>query len=210
VIKILVVDDHLIIRRGLKQIVGDTDDIIVADEASSGLEALDKALKNDYDVILLDLTLPDVNGLDILKQLKTRKPGVPVLVLSMHPEEHYALRALKLGASGYLTKRSASEELVAAIRKSSLGKKYISPSVAEKLALYVEADTEKPLYQTLSNREYQVMYMIASGKTVKEIAAELSLSPRTVSTYRLRILQKMQISNIAELIRYVIENNLLY
>jgi len=207
-IKIFVADDHAIVRQGLKQIVADTHDIIVAGEASDGHEVLDKVLKNNYDVVLLDITMPGRSGLDILSELKSRKSELPVLVLSIHPEEQYAVRALKAGAAGYLTKESASEELVAAIRKVSLGGKYVSPYLAEKLAFDLETGAEEPLHQTLSDREYQVMCMIASGKTVKEIAEELLLSAKTVSTYRTRILQKMQMKNTAELIRYAIENRL--
>jgi len=209
VIRILVADDHLVVRKGLKQIVADTSDIIVTDEADSGREVLNKALKGKYDLVLLDIAMPDMNGLDILKQLKTQSPELPVLILSIYPEEQYAIRALKSGASGYLTKGSASEELVAAIRKVALGGKYVSSSLAEKLAAYLDASAEKPLHQTLSNREYQVLCMIASGMTKKEIAAKLSLSPGTVATYRFRLLQKMQMNNIAELIRYAVENRLL-
>jgi two-component system invasion response regulator UvrY len=207
-IKIFVADDHAIVRQGLKQIVADTHDIVVAGEASGGHEVLDKVLKNNYDVVLLDITMPGRSGLDILSELKSRKPGLPILVLSIHPEEQYAVRALKAGAAGYLTKGSASEELVAAIRKVSRGGKYISPYLAEKLAFDLETGAEEPLHQTLSDREYQVMCMIASGKTVKEIAEELLLSAKTVSTYRTRILLKMQMKNTAELIRYTLENRL--
>jgi two-component system invasion response regulator UvrY len=208
-IKTFVADDHVIVRQGLKQIVADTHDIVVAGEASDGYEVLDKVLRNDYDVVLLDITMPGRSGLDILSELKSRKPKLPVLVLSIHPEEQYATRVLKAGAAGYLTKASASEELVAAIRKVSVGGKYVSPYLAEKLAFDLESGAEEPLHQTLSDREYQVMCMIASGKTVKEIAEELSLSAKTISTYRTRILVKMQMKKTAELIRYAIENRLL-
>jgi two-component system invasion response regulator UvrY len=207
-IKIFVADDHAVVRQGLKQIVADTHDIVVAGEASDGHEVLNKVLKNNYDVVLLDITMPGRSGLDILTELKSRKPKLPILVLSIHPEEQYAVRALKAGAAGYLTKGSASGELVAAIRKVSLGGKYVTPPLAEKLAFDLETGAEEPAHQTLSDREYQVMCMIALGKTVKDISGELSLSPKTVSTYRTRILLKMQMKNTAELIRYAIENRL--
>ena len=208
-IKILVADDHAVVRQGLKQIVADTNDIVVAGEASNGHEALDKILKNDYDVVVLDITMPGRSGLDILTELKSHKLDTPVLVLSMHPESQYAVRVLKVGAAGYLTKESASEELVAAIRKVSLGHKYVSSSLAEKLAFDLETGAEKPLHQVLSDREYRVMCMLASGKTTREIANELMLSTKTVSTYRARVLQKMQIKNNSELIRYALEHGLL-
>jgi DNA-binding NarL/FixJ family response regulator len=205
-IKVLVADDHAIVREGLKLIVADTHDIIVADEACNGQEALRKALKGDCDVVLLDITMPDRSGLDVLKELKNQRPELHILVLSMHPEEQYAVRTLKAGASGYLTKESAPDELLTAIRKVSLGGKYVSSLLSEKLAFDLEAGATKPLHQALSDREYQVMCMIAQGKTVKEIAEELLLSVKTVSTYRSRILRKMQMKSNAELIRYAIEN----
>ena len=208
-IRIFVADDHAIVRQGLKQIVADTPDIVVADEASSGQEVLNKVLENDYDLVLLDITMPDRSGLDVLKELKSQRPELHILVLSIHPEEQYAVRVLKAGASGYLTKESAPDELIAAIRKVALGGKYISSSLAEKLAFDLEAGAEKPLHQTLSDREYQVMCMIASGKTIKEIAEESLLGTKTVHTYRSRILRKMKMKNNAELIRYAIENGLL-
>lgn len=208
-IKILVADDHAIVREGLKQIVADAPDMVVTDEASTGQEALSKALQNDYSVILLDITMPNRSGFDILKELKSQKPELPVLILSMHPEEQYAVRALKAGASGYLTKESAPNELITAILKVSSGGKYISSSLAEKLAFELETGTQEPLHRALSDREYQVMCLIASGKTVKEIAGELLLSVYTISTYRARVLQKMRLKNNAELVRYTIENHLL-
>ncbi len=207
-IKILIADDHAIVREGLKQIVAETPNIVVADEASNAQEALDKIWKNDYDVVVLDISMPGRNGLDVLKQLKSERPKLPVLILSMHPESQYAVRVLKAGASGYLTKDSAPDELIAAIRQISLGRKYITSSLSEKLAFDLEIDAEKPLHETLSDREHQVMCMIASGKTVTAIAEELSLSVKTISTYRSRILQKMKMKNNAELTRYAIQNRL--
>ena len=207
-IKILIADDHAIVREGLKQIVAETADIVIADEASSGHEVLDKVWNNEYDVVVLDISMPGRDGVDILKQLKSQTPRLPVLVLSMHPEEQYAVRVLKAGAAGYLTKESAPDELITAIRRISTGRKYVSSSLAEKLAFDLESDTEKPLHETLSDREYQVMCMIASGRRVQEIAAELSLSAKTVSTYRSRIMKKMKKKNNAELMHYAIKHGL--
>ena len=207
-IKIFIADDHEIVREGLKQIVGDTSNMLIAGEASNGHEVLNKVLKNDYDVVVLDISMPGINGLDVLKQIKSQKPKLPILVLTMHPEEQYAVRVLRAGASGYLTKESASDELITAIRKVSTGRKYVSSSLAEKLAFGLEFDSEKPLHETLSDREYQVMCMIASAKTVKEIAEELFLSAKTISTYRTRILEKMNMKNNAELTHYAIKHGL--
>ena len=207
-IKILIADDHAIVREGLKQIVAETVDMVVADEATSGHEVLKKIWDNEYDVVILDISMPGRDGVDILKQLKGQKPHLPILVLSMHPEEQYAVRVLKAGAAGYMTKESAPDELITAIRKVSTGRKYVSSSLAEKLAFDLERDAEKPLHETLSDREYQVMCMIASGKRVQEIAEQLCLSVKTVSTYRARILEKMKMKSNAELMRYAIKHGL--
>jgi len=207
-IRILVADDHPIVRKGLKQIIEETSDIIVEDEAGNGYEVLEKIQKNNFDVVLLDISMPGKNGLDVLKQIKTIKSNLPVLILSMHPEEQYAIRVLKAGASGYLTKESAPEELVKAIRKVANRGKYVSSSLAERLVFDL-SDGNKMAHETLSDREFQVMCMIASGKTVSVIADELSLSVKTVSTYRARILDKMRLKNNAELTRYAFENNLI-
>lgn len=207
-IKIFIADDHAIVREGLKQIVAETTDMAVTDEADTGHEVLEKVSENDYDVLVLDITMPGLNGLDALKQLRTQRPDLPVLVLSIHPEEQYAVRVLRAGASGYLTKESAPDELISAIRKVSMGGKYVTPSLAEKLASDLVADGKKPLHETLSDREYQVLCMIASGKTVTEIAGELFLSEKTISTYRSRILEKMKMKTNAELIHYAIKHGL--
>jgi two-component system, NarL family, invasion response regulator UvrY len=207
-LRVLIADDHPVFRRGLKQIIDDTPDMFVADEAIDGWEALHKATIGDYDVVLLDISLPFKNGLDVLSQLKAARPMLPVLMLSMHPEEQYAVRALKTGASGYLTKESAPEEMLSAIRKVSRGGKYVSASLAESLASMLQGDDERLPHESLSNREYQVMCLIASGKSVSEIAQELSLSVKTVSTYRARILKKLRMTNNAELIRYAAKNEL--
>lgn len=207
-IKILIADDHPVVRKGLKEIIEEIPDMAVRGEASTGQETLEKVRKGDFDIVVLDISMPGGNGLDILKQLKSEKPEISVLVLSMYPEEQYAVRVLRAGASGYLTKESAPEELIAAIRKAAKGGKYISSSLAEKLAFGLEIDAERPLHETLSDREYQVMRMIASGKTVKEIGEELFLSVKTISTYRSRILEKMKMRTNAELTHYALKHGL--
>ena len=208
-VKILIADDHPIVRAGIKQILADTPDMVVADEACNGQEVLNLIKKNNYDVILLDISMPGRSGLEILKDLKKEKPKIPVLILSIYPEEQYAIRALRAGAAGYLTKSSAPNELVAAVRKISGGSRYITAVLAEKLASYIDVDLKKPLHETLSDREYQVMLMIAAGKTVTEIADELCLSVKTISTYRRHILGKMYLKNNSEIDRYALQNNLL-
>jgi DNA-binding NarL/FixJ family response regulator len=207
-IKILIADDHAIVREGIKQILAEIPDKVSTDEAINGQEVIQKVWDNNYDMVLLDISMPGRSGLDILKQLKSDKPALKILILSMHPEEQYAIRALKAGASGYLTKESTPLELTEAIRKVSMGKKYVSSSLAETLASHLETTVEKPLHETLSNREFEVMCMIASGKTVKEVADELSLSVKTISTYRTRILEKMNMKNNAQITHYTIQNNL--
>ena len=207
-IKLLIADDHTVVREGLKQIVSDTSNIVVADEASNGQEVLDKVWKNDYDVVLLDISMPGRSGLDTLEELKRTKPRLPVLVLSIYPEEQYAIRVLKSGASGYLTKGSAPNELIEAIQKVSSGGKYVSAFLAEKLAFNLETDSELKPHETLSNREFQTLCLIGSGKTVKAIAEELSLSVKTISTYRERILEKMKMKTNSELTYYAIKNGL--
>jgi len=208
-IKILIADDHTIVREGLKQILAETSDIAVSGEASNGQEALKKARSQHYDVILLDISLPGISGLDVLKQIKSLKPDLPVLMLSMYPEEQYAVRTLRAGASGYLTKESASFELIRAIREVAKGKKYITISLAEKIAVSWEICGDRPLHEALSDREYQVLCLIASGKTVKEISRMLSLSDKTVSTHRSRLLKKMDMRNSAQLILYAIKHKLI-
>jgi two-component system, NarL family, invasion response regulator UvrY len=206
-VRILIADDHPIYRRGLLQILTDVPDMFAVDEAGSGEEALGKVWDNNYDLVLLDISMPGRGGLDALKVLKSHRPKLPVLVISMHPEEQYAVRALRAGADGYVNKESAWYELVKAIQKVLEGGKYVSALVAEKLATNM-SDVDKPLQEILSDREYQVFLMIASGKTVGAIADELSLSVKTVSTHRVRILEKMKFKNNAELIHYAIANNL--
>jgi two-component system, NarL family, invasion response regulator UvrY len=208
-IKILIADDHAVVRQGLKQILGEIPDMTLVGEATNGLEVLEKARATDWDVMVLDIALPGRSGFDILLELRAEKPNQPILVLSMHAEDQYALRVLKAGASGYLTKESVPEELIHAIRKVVEGGKYISPALAEKLADEIGAPSDRPLHESLSDREFQVMRLIASGRTVTQIAEVLSLSAKTVSTYRARILQKMNLKTNAELIHYAIRHQLI-
>lgn len=207
-IRILIADDHPVVRKGLKEIIEDNSDMVVVGEASNGQEVLEEALKKKFDLIVLDISMPGRSGLEVLKQLKRERPELSVLILSIHPEEHYALRVLKAGASGYLTKESVPDELIKAIRRISTGRKYVSSTLAEKLASDLENGAERPAYEKLSDREYEVMCLIASGKTIKEIAEEFYLSAKTISTYRSRILEKMKMRNNAELTHYAIKYNL--
>jgi two-component system invasion response regulator UvrY len=208
VIDVLIADDHPIVREGLKQIVADASDIAIKGEASDGDKVLEKVRGGGWDVLVLDLTMPGLSGLDLIKQLRIEFPKLPILVLSMHPEDQYAVRLLRAGASGYLTKDAAADQLVAAIRKVVGGGRYVSPTLAEKLVFDLTAKTDGPIHEALSNREFQVLCLIASGRTVTEIAEELVLSVKTISTYRSRILGKMDMSSNAELTRYAIRNNL--
>jgi two-component system, NarL family, invasion response regulator UvrY len=207
-IRVLVADDHAIVRRGLKLILEEEFHNIQFGEASDGQQALDLVWKQDWDIVILDITFAGRSGLDILKELKQVRPKLPVLVLSMHPEDQFAVRVLKSGASGYMTKENVAEELVKAIKKVLAGGKYVSVSLAEELAVRLETDDEKPLYEKLSDREYQVLCLIASGKTVKQISEKLSLSIKTISTYRTRILEKLRMQTNAELTHYALKNQL--
>jgi two-component system invasion response regulator UvrY len=206
--KILIADDHAIFREGLRQILEDVPDIGAIEEASRGQEVLDKLAKADYDLLLLDIAMPGMSGLDLLKQLKNEKKKIRVLVLSMYPEEQYALRAIKAGASGYITKASASEELIDAIGKIFSGGKYVSASIMERLLFDFDKEQDDKLHERLSDREYQVLCMIGSGKSVSEIAQELSLSVKTVSTHRGHILEKMQMKTNAELTNYALKSGI--
>jgi DNA-binding NarL/FixJ family response regulator len=208
IIKILVVDDHSIVREGLKQILADNLEMVVAGEASSGQEAIQKVRAGSYDMVVMDISLPDRNGLEVLEQVKISYPKLPILILSMHAEEQYATRAFKAGASGYLTKESASDQLIFAIQKVAQGGKYVSPSLAEKLVFELVKDSQKPLHEVLSDRELQVLCLFASGKTLTEVSQTLCVSVKTISTHRARILEKMGMRNNAELIRYAIQNKL--
>lgn len=207
-IRVLIADDHAILRRGLADIISETKDMQVCGEAENGAQAVRLAREQRVDVVLLDITMPDRNGLDTLKQLKKEKPKLAVLMLSMHPEETYALRAIKAGASGYLNKASAPALLVTAIRQVASGRRYISPAVAEALAGTIADGPDRAPHATLSDREYETMRLIASGKTLTQIAAEMSLSVKTVSVYRARLLQKMQLKNNSELTHYALKNQL--
>jgi DNA-binding NarL/FixJ family response regulator len=206
--RILIADDHPIFRAGLKEILGKEKEVELIGEADNGHKALELVRKQRWDAVLLDLTMPGKDGLEVLQQVRREQPKLPVLVLSAHPEDQLALRLLKAGAAGYLTKDKAPEVLLHAVRKILRGEKYVSESLAEKAVLNLVSETRKPLYETLSNREYQVMRMIASGRTIKEIGKELFLSARTVSTYRIRVLEKMNMKTNSDLIRYALENKL--
>jgi two-component system invasion response regulator UvrY len=207
-IRVFVADDHAVVRRGVLQILEDVPDIVVAGEAGSGRETLRGVQAADPDVLLLDIAMPEGGGLEVLAQVRSLRPELRVLFLSMYPEKQYAIRALRAGAAGYLTKESAPEELVAAIRKAAQGGTYVSQSLAEKLAGEVKGEAPKEPHEALSDREYQVVRLLAAGKTVGEIAAELSLSIKTVSTYRARILEKLGLKSTAEIIRYAFEQGL--
>jgi len=207
-IRVVVVDDHAVVREGLKRIISENPGMAVTGEAGDGHEALKLIRGGACDVVLLDITMPNKSGLDVLKELHTEVPRLPVLVLSMHSEDQYAVRVLRAGAAGYLTKESAPAKLVQAIRKVVRGGKYVSPSLAEKLVSDLGTDTERPPHEVLSDREYQVLCLIASGKTVSEIGAELALSVKTISTYRVRILEKLRMKNNAEITRYAIKERL--
>lgn len=206
--RILVADDHAVVRRGLRQILAEFHESIEVDEAGDGEEAISKAHDNQYGMVLLDISMPGRSGLDVLKELKARWPHLPVLMLSIHPEEEYAVRAIRAGASGYLMKESAPDELLLAIRKVLCGGKYVSASLAERLAFRPSPEGSSP-HQALSNREFQVFRLVTSGKAMKEIAGELSLSVKTVSTYRTRILEKMNMKTNTDLIRYALRTRLL-
>ncbi len=207
-IRVLIADDHAIVREGLKQILADTRDIVVAGHAENGSDAIHLVRDKACDVLLLDISMPDRNGIDVLKQLRKEAPKLAVLMLSMHREDQYAIRSLKAGAAGYLNKQSAPAELVNAIRQVASGRKYVSAALAQELANQIGDDHEAPPHEALSDREYQTLVMIASGKTVGDIAAELRLSVKTISMYRSRLLQKMKLRHNAELTHYAIKNRL--
>jgi DNA-binding NarL/FixJ family response regulator len=206
--RILLADDHEVVRKGLMKVLTETFQPVEVEEARNGQEAVSKVLKSRYDLVVLDIKMPGKSGLDALKEIKQHQPKLPVVILSMHPEDQLAVRAIRAGASGYLTKECAGDELVLAIRKALKGEKYISGSLAQILAGELDSDSEKPPHETLSDREYQVMVMIASGKPVGAIARELCLSVKTISSYRTNILLKTKMKNNAEITHYAIRNNL--
>ncbi len=207
-IKILIVDDHAIVREGLKQILEGVPGMAVTGEAGTGAEALKAIESQHWDVVVLDISLPNASGLDVLKQIKAQHPQIAVLVLTIHPEEQYAVRALQTGESGYLTKGAAPEELAAAIKKVARGGRYVSAALAEKLAFDLRPEVMAAPHEALSDREFQVLCLLGSGKSVTEIAGLLHLSKKTISTYRRHILEKMGMQSNADLIRYAIENRL--
>ena len=207
-IKILVVDDHALIRKGIKQLLEDNHDVQVAGEAESGIQAINMMRKNHFDLVLLDIALPDKHGMDVLKQLKSERPDIKIIVLSMYPEDQYGVRALKAGAMGYINKQSAPEKLVGAIRHVISGKKYISETLAEQLLNNLIGESQELLHQSLSNREYQTLCLMSSGKSLTEISEIMLISPKTVSVYRARMLEKMGFRNNAEAIHYAIAHQL--
>jgi DNA-binding NarL/FixJ family response regulator len=207
-IRIVVADDHTIVREGLKQLLSATPELSVVGEAQNGQEVLERIRGIEFEVLLLDMSMPGKSGIELIKQVHSEKPKLRVLVLSMHEEEQYAVRAIKAGAAGYLTKDSASSQLVSAIRKVATGGAFITESVAQQLALGAMPHTEGPPHSALSDREFQVFRELVSGKAVSEIASELNLSVKTVSTHKARIMQKMNMNNPAELIRYAIHHRL--
>jgi two-component system invasion response regulator UvrY len=208
-IKILIADDHTIIRTGLKKILKEESDIELFAEASNHYEVFEALAKELPDLLLLDISMPGRDGLDILKEVKSRYPKIKVLMLSMHPEDRYAMRAMKAGASGYVSKESAMEELVNAIRKVSEGSKYISKTLAEKMIKYIGAEIEKPAHELLSDREFHVLCKIAQGMSLEEIAEELFLSPNTIATYRERVLAKLRLKSNVELTYYAVRNHII-
>lgn len=208
-IKILIADDHAVVRQGLKQIINDQRDMEIVAEAETGAEVLSLICSAEIQVVVLDITMPGKSGLDLLPEIKQLRPAVKILILSMHAEEQFAIRALKSGASGYITKQSAPTELIKAIRKVQSGGKYISQSIAEQLAYFVSDDDDKPPHERLSDREFQVLRLIGAGKTLREIGKDLFISEKTVATYRTRIFEKMNMTRNAELIRYAVEKKLI-
>lgn len=207
-LRLLVGDDHRVLREGLKKIIEQTRDMVVVAEAADGAEVLEQMSKARPDVVLLDISMPGSNGLDVLKQLKVKHPKLPILMLSQYPEDQYAMRALRAGASGYMTKESASIELIAAVRKVAAGGKYISASLAEQMASSFGLDPDRPLHEKLSDREYEILCLLGVGKTVSDIGREICLSVKTISTYRTRILEKMKMTRTSELIMYVLKYQL--
>jgi two-component system, NarL family, invasion response regulator UvrY len=207
-IRVLIADDHDVVRKGLRQIISQTHDIVVAGEATNGQEALDMSLQGRFDVAVLDISMPDRQGFDVIRSLKTATPGLKVIMLSMHTEEQYALQSFRQGAFAYLAKTADSDELLKAIRTVAAGRKYVTATIAENLAARLEVDTRRPPIEQLSNRELQVLALLGSGKRPSDISRELALSIKTVSTYRTRILRKLGLESSGQLIRYALQNGL--
>ncbi len=208
-IKVLIADDHPVVREGLKQIISKASDMIVGGEALNGQEVLDKIAAERWDIIVLDLNMPGKDGFEVLREIRKDFPKLPVLVLSIYPEEQIGVRVLKAGASGFLSKESAPKELLNAIRKIHTGSKYVSPTLAERLAVAIEVDMGEEPHKRLSNREYQVLCLIASGKSINEIADQLSLSDKTIRTYRDRLMEKMNLKNDVELTHYALKHKII-
>jgi two-component system, NarL family, invasion response regulator UvrY len=208
-IRVLIADDHAIVRKGLKQLLLEEYPSAVVEEAGDAETLINKTIQEKWDIVICDLSMPGRSGLDALRQIKQTSPSLPVLIMSVHPEDQYALRVLKAGASAYLGKDTVHDELIKAIQAARLGKKYITPSIAEKLADAFENDSGKESHQTLSDREFDVFKLLAMGKSISEIAAQLSLSITTVSTYRARVLDKMKMRSNAEMTRYAMETGLI-
>jgi two-component system invasion response regulator UvrY len=207
-IRVLIADDHAIVRQGLRQILADTHDMEVVAEAADGFETLQRLRETPCDMIVLDISMPKKNGVDVLRQIRQDHPKLPVLILSMFPKDQYAVRLLKGGAAGYLSKESVPEQLVEAIRTVASGRRFIGPETAELLAMEISRDLDHPSHELLSNREFEILRLLASGNTVSEVGDMLNLSVKTVSTYRSRILKKMNLNNNAELTYYAVKNNL--
>jgi DNA-binding NarL/FixJ family response regulator len=208
-LKVLIADDHTIVRQGLKQILKDTQGNIEVDEAENGHEVLEKVSRSAYSIILMDISMPDKSGIDVLKQIRQNDPKQKILIISIHPEEQYAVRALKAGADGYLTKESSPDELMNAIYQILDGETYVTSTIAQRLAIDMKSSGGKLPHETISDREYEILCMIAEGKSLTKIALELSLSVKTISTYRTRLLEKMNMKNNMQLTRYAIEYDLL-
>ncbi|MBI3526565.1 MAG: response regulator transcription factor [Betaproteobacteria bacterium] len=206
----LIVDDHTITRAGLRRILSDTAQSIIVGEAANGAEAMELIMSQQWDIVMLDISLPDRSGLEVLKSIKNARPALPVLVLSMYPVDQYALRVLRAGGAGYLTKESAPDQLLEAVRRVTAGMRYITSEVAECIAQDWNRNPVQSVHETLSDREFEVMRLIASGRSVGDIAKDLSLSVKTVSTYRARVLQKLRLRHNAELTHYAVVNNLIY
>ncbi|MEL6771220.1 MAG: response regulator transcription factor [Bacteroidota bacterium] len=207
--RVLIADDHAVVRRGLAEIVNEALDLKVTGQAADGEELVGLLREGQGDLVVMDLKMPGLDGLDLVKQLRHEFPTMPILVMSMHPEDQFAVRVLRAGATGYLTKNSAPTDLVRAVRKVAEGRRYVSPQMAETLLDAMDSDPEEAPHEALSDREYQVLRLLASGKLINEISEELALSPKTVSTYRLRLLQKMNMKSNAEITRYALENDLI-